>query len=92
VFYRVGIQPPAIHCLPMAHTLQDLADVDAAIVAASTGKKVNELRFGDRWTKYQEVSITELRKLRDEIAQQLAPRRVPLSGRTWQCLHGGKDT
>lgn len=74
----------------MAYTAQDLAAVDAAIVALTTGERVTEIRFTDRLVKYQEVTADELRKLRADIVRQLGPQRVPLSGRTWACTQGGK--
>jgi len=74
----------------MAHTAQDLAAIDAAIVALGTGERVTEIRFTDRLVKYQDISLNELRKLRADVARQLAPQRVPFSGRSWQCVQGGK--
>lgn len=75
----------------MAYTAQDLSAVDAAIVTLTTGGRVTEIRFSDRLVKYQEVNVGELRKLRADIARQLGPKRVPLSGRTWACTQHGKD-
>lgn len=74
----------------MAYTPQDLAAIDSAIVALLAGERVTEIRFTDRLVKYQEVTANELRTLRGEIARQLGPQRVPLSGRTWACAQAGK--
>ncbi|WP_322999971.1 hypothetical protein [Castellaniella sp.] len=74
----------------MAYTPQDLAAIDSAIVALLAGERVTEIRFTDRLVKYQEVTANELRTLRGEIARQLGPQRVPLSGRTWACAQVGK--
>jgi len=75
----------------MAYTAADLASIDAAIVALTTGERVTEIRFTDRLVKYQDVSVADLRKLRADVAAQLAPRRVPFSGRTWLCAQRGKS-
>lgn len=74
----------------MAYTAEDLAAVDRAIVALQTGERVTEIRFADRLVKYQEIDAKQLKALRDEIARQLGPKRVPLGGRTWACAQGGK--
>jgi len=83
------------HPLPdaplMAYTAQDLAAIDAAIVALSTGERVTETRFADRLIKYQDISLADLRKLRSDVAQQLRPQRAPFSGRTWLCTQAGKS-
>jgi len=75
----------------MAYTAADLASIDAAIVALITGERVTEIRFTDRLVRYQDVSVADLRKLRADVAAQLAPRRVPFSGRTWLCAQQGKS-
>lgn len=75
----------------MAYTAQDLAAVDTAIVTLTTGGRVTEIRFTDRLVKYQDITVSDLRKLRSDIARQLGPQRVPFSGRTWSCTQHGKD-
>jgi len=74
----------------MAYTAQDLAAIDRAIVALTTGERVTEIRFADRTVKYQNATANELRALRADIARQLGPQRVPLSGRTWNAVESGK--
>jgi len=75
----------------MAYTAADLASIDAAILALTTGERVTEIRFTDRLVKYQDINVADLRKLRADVARQLGSQRVPFSGRTWLCAQRGKS-
>lgn len=74
----------------MSYTQQDLTAVDNAIVALLSGERVTEIRFVDRWVKFHDVSVTDLRALRDEIARKLGTQYAPLHGRTWYARQNTK--
>ncbi|WP_269497249.1 gpW family head-tail joining protein [Castellaniella sp. S9] len=74
----------------MSYTQADLTAIDAAIVALLSGERVTEIRFADRWVKYHDVSVNDLRALRDEIARKLGTQYAPLHGRTWYAVQGTK--
>lgn len=56
-------------------TREDLASIDAALLALATGQRVAEVRIEGQVVRYHDVNLPQLRQLRDEVARQLAGGR-----------------
>lgn len=52
-------------------TADDLAALDAAILALAKGERVTEARIEGQLVRYAEADLPQLRALRAEVAQQL---------------------
>lgn len=55
----------------MAFTAADLVLLDEAIRAVMTGERVIETRMSDRMTRYADLSLSDLLKLREQIVPLL---------------------
>lgn len=60
----------------MAYTEEDLANVEAAILALSTGNRPAQVSSGDKMVRYGETTLPELQKLRALIQQDLGMYHV----------------
>lgn len=56
----------------MAYSATDLANVQAAILALSTGTRVKRITINGQDTEYTEASLGDLRSLKKEIKADLA--------------------
>ena len=74
----------------MSYSPEDLTTIDNAIVALLSGERVTEIRFVDRWVKFHDISVNDLRNLRNEIARKLGTQYAPLRGRTWNAIQSTK--
>jgi len=52
-------------------TIDDLAAIDAAILALATGERVTEARIEGQLVRYAEADLPQLRALRAEVANRL---------------------
>lgn len=52
-------------------TADDLAAIDAAILALATGERVTEARIEGQLVRYAEADLPQLRALRAEVANRL---------------------
>lgn len=57
------------------YTQDDLDSINRAIREFMAGDRVSEVICNGRRIKYADVSLQELRNLRDEIAKEMKPRR-----------------
>lgn len=56
----------------MAYTQDQLAQVEAAIIALGTGSRRVEIRFPDRTVRYSDTDLAALRALRDDMRNEIA--------------------
>jgi hypothetical protein len=67
----------------MAFTQTDLDSVEAAIATYGSGRRVAQMQSGDKMTRYMEMSISDLLKLRALMQAELglsSPRTYARQG------------
>lgn len=62
----------------MAFTQEDLDNVETAIATFGTGRKVVQMQAGDKMTRYTDMSLSDLLRLRSLMQAELglAPLRT----------------
>jgi hypothetical protein len=67
----------------MAFTQSDLDDLETAIATYGTGRRVSQIQSGEKMTRYMEMSISGLLKLRALMQAELglsSPRTYARQG------------
>ena len=55
----------------MAFTSTDLSNVESAIINLATGQKAVQVSIGDKYLRYTETQLSDLRALRSTIQREL---------------------